>query len=110
PPPPGEPPPRRRPGVREGQPRRHRLRAGRHAAPGWGQGAEGGAMTTSSREHRGPAVFHNLRFAQRIWLGPGLAAVGLVVILVAAQVLGARTGAALTGIQQGYSPALETSR
>ena len=67
-------------------------------------------MTTSSRERRGQAVFRNLRFTQRIWLGPGLAAIGLVVILVAAQVLGARTGAALTGIQQGYSPALETAR
>ncbi len=67
-------------------------------------------MTETARERRGQALFRNLRFAHRIWLGPGLAAAGLVVILVAAQVLGARTGAVLTGIQQGYSPALETAR
>src|SRR6202158_2804073 len=55
-------------------------------------------------------MVRNLRFAHRVWLMPGLAGAGLVVILVVAQVLGARTGAALTGIQQGFLPALETAR
>ncbi|MBV8202718.1 MAG: hypothetical protein JOZ15_19040 [Acidobacteria bacterium] len=55
-------------------------------------------------------MFRNLRFAHRVLLMPGLAAAGLVLILAAAQVLGARTGRALTAIQQGFAPALDTAR
>ncbi|HEV3455272.1 MAG TPA: methyl-accepting chemotaxis protein [Thermoanaerobaculia bacterium] len=55
-------------------------------------------------------MFRNLRFTHRVLLMPGLAAAGLVLILVAIQVLGARTGKALTDIQHGYAPALDTAR
>ncbi len=55
-------------------------------------------------------MFRNLRFAHRVLLMPALAAAGLLLILVASQVLGGRTGKALTDIQQGYSPALQTAR
>src|SRR5436190_20431342 len=55
-------------------------------------------------------MFRNLRFAQRVALMPGLAAAGLLLILGIGQFLNSRTAGLLTGIQQGYSPALETAR
>ena len=55
-------------------------------------------------------MFRNLRFAHRVVLMPGLAAAGLLLILGIAQYLNTRTAALLTGIQQGYAPALETAR
>jgi methyl-accepting chemotaxis protein len=55
-------------------------------------------------------MFRNLRFTHRVLLMPGLAAAGLVLILAATQVLGARTGTALTAIRQGFAPALDTAR
>jgi len=56
------------------------------------------------------ALFQNLRFAQRVALMPGLAAVGLLVILGVILFQGYRTERLLTGIQTGYTPALETAR
>ena len=55
-------------------------------------------------------MFRDLRFAHRVLLMPGLAAAGLLLILVASQVLGSRTGRALTDIQHGDAPALDTAR
>jgi methyl-accepting chemotaxis protein len=54
-------------------------------------------------------MFRRLRFVHRVALLPALAALGLLVILAATQMLGGRTAALLTGIQKGYSPALETA-
>jgi methyl-accepting chemotaxis protein len=55
-------------------------------------------------------MFRNLRFAHRVLLMPALAAAGLLLILAVTQVLGARTGKALTDIRGGFSPALDTAR
>ncbi|MDP9121520.1 MAG: methyl-accepting chemotaxis protein [Acidobacteriota bacterium] len=51
-----------------------------------------------------------MKFAHRVALMPGLAAVGLLAVLAVSQIVGDKTGNLLDSVEKGYSPALETAR
>ena len=73
------------------------------------------ASAAPARASRGGArrsrrLFGSLRVAQRIALMPLLAAVGFLVVLATSQQAARRTDALLSGIENGYSPALAASR
>jgi methyl-accepting chemotaxis protein len=55
-------------------------------------------------------VLNRLKFAQKIFIIPALAAIGIIVIFIAVQTTAARTATHVERIDSGYIPKLELSR